>query len=181
MSSYKLKLSLKNLLKKQQSGELESSNRYLYFAFYFGEKNLPGCAAFFKHHYEEELKHFKKITEYLMERQVFYNRTKFNINLITIPGGIYDKEKEAITYILEKSLEAEVTTTESIKRIMEKARDNKDYHLENFIMWFIKEQLEEEILFDEIQTTWENMENSKLALIEFDKYLAKKTIEVHVK
>ena len=174
--SYELNETLQSLLIDQQIAEFKSSYRYLDIAFYFNDKYLPGCTSFFKHHYEEELGHYKKIVDYLMVRQVFSLRRNFTFTLNNPPFDY--SVKENISDILKNSVKAEINTTDKIKEIMQIAREYKDYHLENFIMWFIKEQLEEEFLFEEINTTWENMKDSNLALREFDEYLSEKTNKI---
>ena len=57
--------------------------------------------------------------------------------------------------VYEKTLEHEIKVTQSIFAIFKKARQSDDYASENFLQWFVQEQLEEERLVHSILDLFE--------------------------
>ncbi len=46
--------------------------------------------------------------------------------------------------MFETALQSEIAVTQSINRIVTAARREEDYATENFLQWFVSEQIEEE-------------------------------------
>ena len=46
--------------------------------------------------------------------------------------------------IFEDALQSEINVTHAINKLVTKARNAEDYATENFLQWFVKEQVEEE-------------------------------------
>jgi len=190
-SKYDMSDEIKIALKKQMLQELKNHFFYLRLSLYFNKRNLPGCCEFFKFHSNEEYKHYQKIYNYLLERQIYLSNkdTESEIfkdfKIVTQMPTISTKKnftlKVKISHILDFTLELEIKNSENIYDIMLDARYYEDYHLEQFLKWFIVEQLEEEVLFDEINDTYKRMKKSRLALKEFDEYMKEKNKVIHLK
>lgn len=127
---------IEKLLNEQIKKELESGYLYFQIAAYFEKNGLPGFAGWFKVQSKEELEHAKRIYDYLMENNA--DVTFYEIQ----PGAI---DFHYLEDPLQKALSHEKFITDSINVIYMQADSEKDFRTQNFLDWFIKEQLEEEV------------------------------------
>ena len=54
------------------------------------------------------------------------------------------QEYPSFRSVFEAALESEIAVTQSINRIVTASRAEEDYATENFLQWFVDEQIEEE-------------------------------------
>jgi len=128
-------------LNKQVKYEAKASFFYLAIASWCEQKRLNGAATFYYSHAEEERAHMLKIFKYINE---------MGGHAIVPEIKEQDIDFKNIQDIVEKSLESEKSVTASVHKLSELAREDKDYGTYNFIQFFVDEQREEEILFNNV-------------------------------
>jgi ferritin len=123
-----------HLLREQIRTEFTASQQYVAIAVHFDSDDLPQLAKHFYAQAVEERNHAMMLVQYLIDRGVE----------VEIPGT--DPVRNAFaspTDALRLALEQERTVTEQISRLAAVARDEGDYLGEQFMQWFLKEQVEE--------------------------------------
>lgn len=122
------------LLKDQVRSELGASQQYLAIAVYFDSADLPQLASFFYRQSVEERNHAMMLVRYLIDRDV-----TAEIPAVDPVRNSFDTPRDAIAL----ALDLERSVTEQISRLAATARDEGDYLGEQFMQWFLKEQVEE--------------------------------------
>ena len=123
-----------DLLRKQVRNEFNASQQYIAIAVWYDSHDLPQLAAHFYRQAAEERHHALMIVLWMLDRDL----------QITIPG--VDEVRgdfETIAEPIALALEQERTVTEQIKALFATARAEEDYLGEQFMLWFLKEQVEE--------------------------------------
>jgi ferritin len=122
------------LLQEQIRNEFTASQQYLAVAVWYDDQDLPRLAAHFYKQALEERNHAMMMVQYLLERDI---RPQ-------IPG-VAEVENDFTTALepLELALQQEITVTKQIETLARTARDESDYIGEQFMQWFLKEQVEE--------------------------------------
>lgn len=123
-----------SLLQQQIKNELNSSQQYIAVATWFDNEDLPRLAKHFYRQSLEERNHAMMIVQYLMDS---------NITPI-IPGvdevrNRFGDARELVALALEQEREV----TQEIETLARSAREEDDYIGEQFMQWFLKEQVEE--------------------------------------
>lgn len=126
---------MSDALNKHMNFELYSAHIYLSMCSVANEMGLKGSANWFMAQYEEEILHFRKFFNYLVDQGI-------NITL-TASKAVPNKYK-SLQDIFEKTLAHEQAVTKGINELMELAVQDKDHATQIFLQWFITEQLEEE-------------------------------------
>jgi ferritin len=119
----------------QINAEMWSSNLYLAMSVYFMETALEGCAKWMKKQSEEEITHAHKLIDYAVKRG-----GKVIINRIDIVPHEWESPKD----VFEKVYKHECYVSEMIDKLMDVAIEEDDKATQEFLRWFIKEQIEEE-------------------------------------
>jgi ferritin len=133
--------SLASAMNEQVGRELGASSQYVNIATYFDAESLPQLAAFFYRQADEERMHAMKFVHYIVEAG----------GKVAVPGvaeptaEIGSAEKAA-----ELSLQWELEVTNQINALMKLAADEGDYIAQDFLRWFVNEQLEEVSTMDEL-------------------------------
>ena len=122
------------LLQDQIRSELGAANQYLAIAVYFDGEDLPRLAALFYRQSVEERNHAMMFVQYLIDRDL-----PAEIPALDPVQNGFDTPRNAL--VLALSLERMVT--EQVTRLAATARDEGDYLGEQFMQWFLKEQVEE--------------------------------------
>jgi bacterioferritin B len=122
------------LLQEQVFHEFTNSQQYVAMAVYFDGAELRQLAKHFYGQAVEERNHAMMLVQYLMDRDV----------RVEIPGvdsvrNAFDTPREALALALAQ----ERAVTEQVTRLAAAARDEGDYLGEQFMQWFLKEQVEE--------------------------------------
>jgi ferritin len=121
-------------LNAQIGNELGAHNQYLAVAVHFDALTMPRMAAFFYAQALEERDHAMMMVQYLLDTDAD----------VTIPG--VDAPESAFADVvapLELALAQEKRVTEQINTLLRIAREENDFASEQFMQWFIKEQVEE--------------------------------------
>ena len=122
------------LLQDQIRNEFNAAAQYIAVAVYFDSEDLPQLAAHFYRQAVEERNHAMMLVRYLLDRGL----------RVEIPGtDPVRNEFSSVCDALTLAVHQEHTVTEQITALAGTARDERDYLGEQFVQWFLKEQVEE--------------------------------------
>ena len=130
-----LKVSSMDALNDQIKMEGKASASYLAMASWCDQNAFPGSAAFLYKQAEEEREHMMKIFKFI---------NNCGGNAVSPEITNINHDFSSLEEIYETALEQEIMVTKSINNIVSLAKKSEDYAVENFLQWFIKEQVEEE-------------------------------------
>jgi len=121
-------------LNEQIGHELAASQQYLAIAVYYDDDTLPRLATFFYAQALEERNHALMMVQYLLDGGV----------PAPLPGVAAPlNDFSDVVVPVQLALEQERRVTEQINALAAIARAEGDYTSEQFMQWFIKEQVEE--------------------------------------
>jgi ferritin len=122
------------MLRAQVRNEFTAAQQYIALGVWFDNEDLPQLAKHFYRQSLEERNHAMMIVQYLLDNDIH----------VQIPG-IDDVRNEFAdaTELIELALQQERDVTEQIITLAKIARDTDDYKGEQFMQWFLKEQVEE--------------------------------------
>ncbi len=121
-------------LNEQIGYEFAASQQYVAVAAHYDGETLPRLAAFFYRQAVEERNHAMMMVQYLLDADAE----------LVIPG--VDAPRSSFGDIVEPvqlALDQERRVTDQIGALARVAREEGDYSSEQFMQWFIKEQVEE--------------------------------------
>ena len=152
------------LLEDQVSNEFTASQQYLAVAVWFDNHDLPQLASHFYRQALEERNHAMMIVQYLMDNDID----------VAIPGieavrNDFSETRELIALALEQEREV----TQEITTLAKTARDEGDYIGEQFMQWFLKEQVEE---VSQMSTLLNVVDRSKGNLFDVENFLARESV-----
>jgi bacterioferritin B len=122
------------LLQEQIFNEFTSAQQYVAIAVYFDGAALPQLAKHFYGQAVEERNHAMMLVQHLLDRDVH----------VEIPGvdavrNRFDNPRDALALALDQ----ERAVTDQMSRLTAVARDESDFLGEQFMQWFLQEQIEE--------------------------------------
>ena len=121
-------------LNAQIGNELAAHNQYLACAVHYDAETMPQMAAFFYAQALEERDHALMMVQYLLDTDAE----------VTIPGvGAPVATFPDVVAPVALALDQEKRVTEQINGLLRIAREENDFASEQFMQWFIKEQVEE--------------------------------------
>ena len=121
-------------LNVQITNELAAHNQYLACAVYYDAQTMPQMAAFFYGQALEERDHAMMMVQYLLDSDA-------PVELGAIPAAVSGFEDVVAPVAL--ALDQERRVTEQIHDLFRIAREEVDFASEQFMSWFVKEQVEE--------------------------------------
>jgi len=150
-------------LNRQLGAEIYSAYMYVAMASYFERKNLKGFANWMRVQVQEELAHAEKFHKYIVERG---GRPVF--------GSIDSPPAQwaSVLALFEAAYEHETKVTRSINELVDTALAARDHATDQFLQWFVAEQVEEESSFDEVIQQLRLADNNGAALLMMDRELA---------
>jgi ferritin len=156
--------SFADALNEQISNEFAASQQYVGAAVYYDAETLPRLAAFFYRQALEEREHAMMMIKYLLDvgEQV-------RIPDIKSQQTSYDDGSSPVRMALDQ----EKRVSEEIFALFELARELKDYRAEQFMQWFVKEQVEEVALMGDLLNV---VERSKENLLLAEDYIAREKL-----
>jgi ferritin len=151
-------------LHEQVAHEFAAHQQYVAIAIYYDSETLPRLAHFFYRQALEERNHAMMITQYLLDADLD----------VTTPGVEQPQSDfDDIVAPVELALAQEKRVTEQISHLASLAREEGDYQGEQFMQWFIKEQVEEvSTMSDLLKVVQRARENPLLA----EEYLAREQL-----
>lgn len=129
-----IKKELEDLMNAQIGNEMGASLQYINIATYFETEDLPTLAAFFYRQADEERMHAMKFVHYIAEAG-----GHVSIPSVNGPKTSFASAEEAV----KLSLDWELEVTNQINNLMNVAIELKDHIGQDFLRWFVTEQLEE--------------------------------------
>jgi bacterioferritin B len=121
-------------LNEQIGNEFAAHQQYVACAVYFDGETLPQLAGFFYRQAMEERDHAMMMVQYLIDTDA----------PVRIPGVPAPETSFAdVTAPIELALAQEKRVSDQINALAAVARAEHDYSSEQFMQWFIKEQVEE--------------------------------------
>ncbi|MFF7938226.1 ferritin [Nocardia gamkensis] len=123
-----------SLLHDQIRHEFNAEHQYIAIAVWFDNADLPQLAKRFYKQSVEERNHAMMIVQYFLDRDI-----SIEISGIDAAKSHFESAREPIALALAQ----EKTVTEQIIQLASTAREEGDYLGEQFMQWFLKEQVEE--------------------------------------
>ncbi len=121
-------------LNTQIGHELAAHNQYLACAVYYDALTMPRMASFFYDQALEERDHAMMMVQYLLDTDA-----QVTIPGVEAPVPAFDD----VVGPVELALAQEKRVTEQVNALLKTAREESDFASEQFMQWFIKEQVEE--------------------------------------
>ena len=125
---------LEAAMNAQVGREFGASLQYVNIASYFDADDLPQLAAFFYRQAEEEKMHAMKFVHYIVEAG-----GQVRVPAVDEPKYDFQSAKEAA----QAALNWEEEVTKQINDLMDLAIKQNDHIGQEFLRWFVSEQLEE--------------------------------------
>ncbi|MFR9729113.1 ferritin [Saccharopolyspora sp. MS10] len=152
------------LLQDQVRNELTASQQYLAVAVWFDNEDLPRLAAHFYRQSLEERNHAMMIVQYMLDNDV-----KVTIPSIEGVRNDFTETRELVALALEQEREV----TQEIVTLAKAARDEDDYVGEQFLQWFLREQVEE---VSQMSTLLAVVDRSNGNLFDVENFLARENV-----
>ena len=145
-------------LNDQIANEFSASMQYIGAAVHYDAETLPRLASFFYRQALEERGHAMMMIQYLLDLD----------EAVEIPdiAGQRSKFDDDISPV-RMALEQERRVGEEIYALFQLARETKDYRAEQFMQWFVKEQVEEVALMQDILNVVERSKDNLLLVEDF--------------
>ena len=156
-------------LNDQINAELYSAYLYYAMAAYFDDIGLPGAANWMQCQGVEELTHVRKFFAYISDRG-----GRVTLGAIEAPPEEWASPLAAFEAVYQH----EVKVTALINGLVGLARNESDFNTDNFLQWFVAEQVEEESTVDDIVQKLRLVEQSKGGLFMIDRELAARRVVV---
>ncbi len=148
-------------LNEQIANEFAASQQYVAVAIYYDNETLPRLAGFFYAQAVEERNHALMMVQYLLDAG-----EEAIIPAVAGPRNRFADLVEPVAVALEQ----ERKVTRQIEGLAAVAREHGDYQSEQFVQWFLKEQVEEvATMSDLLRTVERSRENPMWA----EEYLAR--------
>ena len=150
--------SFADALNEQVGNEFAAHQQYVAIAVHYDAETLPRLAAFFYRQAVEERNHAMMITQYLLDADLE----------VATPGvAAPETGFSDIVAPVELALAQEKRVTKQISALAAKARDSGDYQGEQFMQWFIKEQVEEVSTMSDLLKVVERAKDNPLLVEEY--------------
>jgi ferritin len=149
------------LLNEQIANEFAAHQQYVACAVYYDAETLPQLARFFYAQALEERDHAMMMIQYLVDADA----------RVVVPGVAAPRvDFEDIVAPVSLALAQEKRVTEQINALAGCARAEGDYTSEQFMQWFIKEQVEEIATMSDLLRV---VERSREDVMEVENYMAR--------
>ena len=145
-------------LNEQIANEFAASQQYIGSAVYYDSETLPQLAAFFYRQAVEERNHAMVMVQYLLDAG-----EEVRIPDIKAQQTKYDD----VVGPVKMALDQEKRVTEEINALFKLARDAGDFQAEQFLQWFVKEQVEEVASMNDLLNVVDRAKETPLLIEEF--------------
>ena len=151
---------IEDTINAQINEELFSAYLYLSMSAYFERISLKGFANWMRIQAQEEQFHAMKFFDYLNERG-----GEVELLVIEKPANSW----ESILNVFEETLKHEEHITSKINDLAKIALEENDFASQNFLQWYIDEQVEEEATASEILEQIRFLGENKHGLLMLDR------------
>ena len=145
-------------LNEQISNEFAASQQYIGAAVYYDSETLPQLAAFFYRQAVEERNHAMIMVQYLLDAG-----EEVEIPDIKSQQTRYDD----LVGPVKMALDQEKRVTDEINALFGLARERGDYSAEQFLTWFVKEQVEEVASMNDLLNVYDQADGNVLLIEDF--------------
>ena len=156
--------SFADALNEQIANEFAAHQQYVAAAVYYDAETLPRLAAFFYRQALEEREHAMMMIRYLLDVG-----EEVRIPDIKAQQTSFDDGAAPVRVALQQ----EQRVSDEIFGLFELARELKDYRAEQFLQWFVKEQVEEVSLMSDLLNV---VERSRDNLLLAEDYIAREKL-----
>jgi ferritin len=158
MAAEKKPKTFADALNDQIANEFAASMQYIGAAVYYDAQTLPRLAAFFYRQAAEERSHAMMMVQFLLDVD----------ERVHVPeiAAAETEFKDGVAPV-RMALEQERRVGEEIYNLFELARELKDYRAEQFMQWFVKEQVEEVALMQDLLQVVERSSDNLLLVEDF--------------
>lgn len=138
-------------LNAQIGEEFAAHQQYVAIAVHYDVLTLPQMATFFYRQAREERNHAMMMVRYLIDTD-----STVEIPAVAAPQCHF----EGVVTPVEVAVAQEKTVTRQIHRLTAIAREENDFSAEQFMQWFIKEQVEEVATMQDLLTVTRRSEDA---------------------
>jgi len=153
--------SFPDALNEQVANEFGAAMQYIGMAVYYHAETLPRLASFFYRQAIEERTHAMMMIQYLLDVSEEIRIPDIESKQTRFGNGVEP---------VRMALEQERRVGEEIYALFKLARDTDDYRAEQFMQWFVKEQVEEVALMQDLLNV---VERSRDNLLLVEDYIAR--------
>jgi ferritin len=150
--------SFADALNAQIANEFGASQQYVGAAVYYDAETLPRLAAFFYRQAVEERNHAMIMVQFLLDTD-----EEVRIPDIKSQQTRYDD----VSGPVKMALEQEKRVSDEINELFNLAREQGDFRAEQFLTWFVKEQVEEVSSMTDLLNVCERAKDSPLLIEDF--------------
>jgi len=150
-------------INEQIGCEFSAMLQYVAIAAHFDTVTLPELSAYFSRQAEEEKEHALRFVKYITD-----TGGSVRIPAIDAPQSSFETAAAAV----QLSLEQEKKVTAQINHLVHMAKEESDYTTDNFLQWFVQEQLEEVSSMGDLLAIVQRAGEENLLRVE--EYLARK-------
>jgi ferritin len=154
---------INDAINQQIGNEFGASLQYVAIAAHFDTEALPQLAAHFYRQAAEERDHAMKFVKFLCDAD-----GQVLIPAVPAPKHKFKSAAEAV----QMSLDWEREVTQQIHLLVALAKKEDNYTTDNFLQWFVKEQLEEVSSMDQLLKVMQRA--GETGLLRVEEYLARK-------
>jgi ferritin len=151
-------------LNEQIANEFAAHQQYIGAAVYYESETLPRLAAFFYRQAVEERNHAMMMVQHLLDANQEVRIPDIEAKLTRF---------DDVVAPVKMALDQEQRVTDEINALFKLARDNGDYQAEQFMQWFVKEQVEEVSTMTDLLTVVERSADNALLV---EEYLAREKL-----
>jgi ferritin len=145
-------------LNEQIANEFGAHQQYIGAAVYYDSETLPRLAAFFYRQAVEERNHAMMMVQYLLDAD-----EEVRIPDIESKMTRFDD----VVAPVRMALDQEKRVTDEINALFKIARDTDDFQAEQFMQWFVKEQVEEVATMTDLLTVVDRSSDNALLVEEY--------------
>ncbi|MGI8593884.1 MAG: ferritin [Solirubrobacteraceae bacterium] len=145
-------------LNEQIAAEFAASHQYAAIAIHYEARTMPRLAGFFYAQAVEERNHAMMMAKYLLDTDA-----EAHLGAIDAPHSEFEDHIAPIRLALEQ----ERAVSAQISELFALAREEGDYLSEQFMQWFLKEQVEEEATMSGLLEVAERVRDFPMSLEEF--------------
>lgn len=156
---------LAKALNEQINAEMWSAYLYLSMSQDAFSKGFIGASSWFRHQFAEEQGHAAKIIDYLHSQ---------GEKVVLKPIAAVETEWPSVLDAFKDTLKHEQEVTSMINKLCDIAGEDNDYASQNFLAWFVDEQVEEEESARTIIAKLSFMDGDKLGLYNIDAELGRR-------
>jgi bacterioferritin B len=151
-------------LNEQIANEFSAHQQYIGAAVYYDSETLPRLASFFYRQAIEERNHAMMMVQYLLDASEEVRIPDIESKLTRF---------DDVVAPVRMALDQEQRVTDEINALFKLARDAEDFQAEQFMQWFVKEQVEEVATMTDLLTVVDRSSDNPLLV---EEYLAREAL-----